>query len=104
MVEGVQANLKSKDAKKQRQCLRYLMEAVLVKDKDCNYFDWVDPQLPNQWYKNMLLEFHSRGIQAFNEEFEDYVEQPSVHVQGKSAFLWELEVVYLCLCVSKCLV
>ena len=54
---------------------------VQDKDKDCKYFDWVDPPLPSQWYKDMLLEFHSPNNQPFNEDFEDYVEQPSVEAE-----------------------
>ncbi|KAL4590330.1 hypothetical protein LXL04_003258 [Taraxacum kok-saghyz] len=48
------------------------------KDKDCKYFDWVDPPLPSQWYKDMLLEFHFPDNQPFSE---DYMEQPSVEAE-----------------------
>lgn len=44
-------------------------------DKDCKYFDWVDPPVPNQWYRDMLLEFHNHGYLANQDGFEDFVEE-----------------------------
>nr|KAJ0220735.1 hypothetical protein LSAT_V11C200065260 [Lactuca sativa] len=36
-------------------------------EKDCKYFAWVDPPLPKNWYRNMLIDFHNNGIQVDNE-------------------------------------
>ncbi|KAL7603975.1 hypothetical protein Lser_V15G20427 [Lactuca serriola] len=56
--------------------------------KDCKFFQWVDPPLPNQWYANLLLEFQNNvnlenntifgdyGQQVEGNFFEDIVEQP----------------------------
>ncbi|KAL4554543.1 hypothetical protein LXL04_039375 [Taraxacum kok-saghyz] len=30
-------------------------------NRDCNFFDWVDPKLTNQWYKDLILQLHSEG-------------------------------------------
>ncbi|KAL4567187.1 hypothetical protein LXL04_022762, partial [Taraxacum kok-saghyz] len=30
-------------------------------NRDCKFFDWVDPKLTNQWYKDLILELHSEG-------------------------------------------
>ncbi|CAI9291668.1 unnamed protein product [Lactuca saligna] len=34
------------------------------KEKDCKFFEWIDPPLPNNWYKQMIYDFH-------NQEFMD---------------------------------
>ncbi|KAL4560942.1 hypothetical protein LXL04_033099 [Taraxacum kok-saghyz] len=28
-------------------------------NQDCGYFDWIDPQLPNNWYREQLLALHN---------------------------------------------
>ncbi|CAI9273355.1 unnamed protein product [Lactuca saligna] len=46
------------------------------KEKDCKFFEWIDPPLPNNWYKQMLYDFHNQGIHGFNdEEFEDFMDE-----------------------------
>ncbi|KAL4559784.1 hypothetical protein LXL04_031930 [Taraxacum kok-saghyz] len=75
------------------------------KDKDCKYFDWIDPPLPCQWYKDMFLEFHYHGNQPFNEDFEEYVEQPPVEanvcvpVQGKCDIFYGNWKLFICVCM-----
>ncbi|KAL4583977.1 hypothetical protein LXL04_008565 [Taraxacum kok-saghyz] len=54
---------------------------MILLDKDCTYFAWVDPKLPNQWYKDLLMEFHSNGF-GFNDGFEEFVEHRGQHVVG----------------------
>nr|KAJ0215196.1 hypothetical protein LSAT_V11C300115810 [Lactuca sativa] len=44
-------------------------------EKDCKYFAWVDPPLPNNWYRNLLMEFHNNDIQVHNEFAEEFVEE-----------------------------
>ncbi|CAI9290431.1 unnamed protein product [Lactuca saligna] len=43
-------------------------------EKDCKYFSWVNPPLPNNWYRNMLMNFQNNGIQVDNEFVEDAVD------------------------------
>ena len=43
--------------------------------KDCKLFHWVDPPLPNQWYANLLLEFHNNVNLENNAVFGDYGQQ-----------------------------
>ncbi|KAL4557104.1 hypothetical protein LXL04_035274 [Taraxacum kok-saghyz] len=47
------------------------------REKDCDYFDWVDPLFPNQWYKDLILQVHNHnnGGGIDNEHFGDFVEQ-----------------------------
>ncbi|KAL4558155.1 hypothetical protein LXL04_036352 [Taraxacum kok-saghyz] len=45
---------------------------VRDESKDCKYFHWVDPPLPNDWYINLLTEFHHNG----NVEVGDFGDQP----------------------------
>lgn len=30
-------------------------------EKDCRYFAWVDPPLPNKWYRDLIVDFHNDG-------------------------------------------
>ncbi|KAL4587070.1 hypothetical protein LXL04_011720 [Taraxacum kok-saghyz] len=48
-------------------------------DKNCEYFAWVDPELPNQWYKDLLMDFHNNDYVG-NGGFEEFVEHPGSHV------------------------
>ncbi|KAL4562367.1 hypothetical protein LXL04_034569 [Taraxacum kok-saghyz] len=48
-------------------------------EKDCNYFAWIDPELSNQWYKDLLMEFHN-NVYGVSGGFEEFVEQPGQHV------------------------
>ncbi|CAH1440045.1 unnamed protein product [Lactuca virosa] len=43
--------------------------------KDCKFSHWVDPPLPNQWYANLLLEFHNNVNLENNGIFGDYGQQ-----------------------------
>ncbi|CAI9285651.1 unnamed protein product [Lactuca saligna] len=43
--------------------------------KACKFFQWVDPPLPNQWYANLLLEFHNNVNLENNAIFGDYGQQ-----------------------------
>ncbi|CAI9260858.1 unnamed protein product [Lactuca saligna] len=44
------------------------------KEKDCKFFEWIDPPLPNNWYKQMIYDFHNQGIHGVNDEgFEDFM-------------------------------
>ncbi|CAI9278620.1 unnamed protein product [Lactuca saligna] len=46
------------------------------KEKDCKFFEWIDPPLPNNWYKQMIYDFHNQGIYGVNdEEFEDFMNE-----------------------------
>ncbi|CAH1423221.1 unnamed protein product [Lactuca virosa] len=46
------------------------------KEKDCKFFEWIDPPLPNNWYKQMIYDFHNQGIHGVNvEEFEDFMDE-----------------------------
>ncbi|CAI9274458.1 unnamed protein product [Lactuca saligna] len=67
-------------------------------EKDCKYFAWVDPPLPNNWYRNLLMEFHNNDIQVHNEFAEEFVEEAvdfhnngiqEVPVQGEGE-KWEI--------------
>ncbi|CAI9277975.1 unnamed protein product [Lactuca saligna] len=58
---------------------------VVKKDssKDCKLFDWVDPPLPNQWYKDLLLQFHNGWNGDVVEQMEKaVVEVVPAQVQG----------------------
>ncbi|CAI9261264.1 unnamed protein product [Lactuca saligna] len=51
--------------------------------KDCKFFDWVDPPLPNQWYKDLLLQLHNGWNGDVVEQMEEaVVEVVPAQVQG----------------------
>ncbi|CAH1443375.1 unnamed protein product [Lactuca virosa] len=51
--------------------------------KDCKFFDWVDPPLPNQWYKGLLLQLHNGWNGDVVEQMEEaVVEVVPAQVQG----------------------
>lgn len=56
-------------------------------EMDCKYFAWVDPALPNQWYKDMLFDFyhHGNGLKynGFEDFMEEYVEEHVAEVVGE---------------------
>ena len=49
-------------------------------ERNCHYFDWVDPELPSQWYKDLLLDLHNNRDVGFNDGFEEFVEVPAQQV------------------------
>nr|KAJ0197147.1 hypothetical protein LSAT_V11C700353900 [Lactuca sativa] len=58
----------------QGECLRVF--ECEDKEKDCKFFEWIDPPLPNNGYKQMIYDFHNQGIHGVNdEEFEDFMEE-----------------------------
>ncbi|CAH1452711.1 unnamed protein product [Lactuca virosa] len=73
-------------------------------EKDCKYFAWFDPPLPNNWYRNLLMEFHNNHIQVHNEFAEEFVEEAvdfhnngiqEVPVQGEGE-KWKIG--FFCVC------
>ncbi|CAH1452358.1 unnamed protein product [Lactuca virosa] len=60
-------------------CPNYKMsvfESLNDMEKDCKFFEWIDPPLPNNWYKQMIYDFHNHGIHGVNdEEFEDFMDE-----------------------------
>nr|KAJ0190133.1 hypothetical protein LSAT_V11C800430670 [Lactuca sativa] len=45
----------------------------LDSSKDCKFFDWVDPPLLNQWYKELLLQMHNGWNEDVVEQMEEAV-------------------------------
>lgn len=43
------------------------------KTKDCKYFAWIDPPLPNNWYRGQMMVGHNLGIGG-NMEVEAVVD------------------------------
>ncbi|CAI9268447.1 unnamed protein product [Lactuca saligna] len=57
--------------------------AKVDSSKDCKFFDWVDPPLSNQWYKDLLLQLHNGWNGDVVEQMEEaIVEVVPAQVQG----------------------
>lgn len=59
-----------------------LFKCCIVQDasKDCGFFDWVDPPLPNQWYKDMLIAFHNQANEDYDDDFVELRAEPVAQV------------------------
>ncbi|KAL4570366.1 hypothetical protein LXL04_026018 [Taraxacum kok-saghyz] len=52
--------------------------------RNCGFFDWVDPALPNQWYIDLIHELHNNGGGMNQEEpMEEAIEGVGMQQGGE---------------------
>ncbi|KAL4580315.1 hypothetical protein LXL04_016505 [Taraxacum kok-saghyz] len=57
-----------------------------LEHRDCKYFYWWDPLLPNQWYVDLLLEMHNNGNLDPPGLFGDFAEGVAIQQHNGNGY------------------
>ncbi|CAI9281039.1 unnamed protein product [Lactuca saligna] len=70
-VSNSSANWSARNSQRRR----YNCNDPVDKEKDCKFFEWINPPLPNKSYKDLMFDFYNQGNQAIDEDFEEFMEE-----------------------------